>query len=172
MARTHHDTDANGRLQVHCPRCRHAETKVLESRVSDGGRAVRRRRECCQCRERWTTYERGEAPDLMVRKHDGSDEPFQRVKLLNGLTRACSKRGVAPERLESLATDLEASLRAQGSAEVSSRQIGDRALRELARLDAVAYLRFASVYRSFDDVHEFARELERLGERPGEPAAV
>lgn len=128
---------------------------MLESRVADNGDAMRRRRECLDCEFRFTTYERTEQPVLWVRKHDGASEVFDRAKLVRGLIRACSKRDVASERLESLVIQIEASLRALHVKEVDSDQIGELALEGLYRIDHVAYVRFASVYRAFDSIEEF-----------------
>jgi transcriptional repressor NrdR len=144
---------------VICPTCA-CETRVLESRLADGGEAVRRRRECLQCGTRHTTFERVEEPVLWVRKRDGRRQPFDRPKLLRGLARAIAKRPIALEDVERLSFEVEAELRACGHAEVESALIGDAALRLLALLDGVAYVRFASVYRQFDDPAEFQRELE------------
>jgi transcriptional repressor NrdR len=160
---------------VNCPGCDHDATKVLESRVPEAGDTIRRRRECLECSFRFTTYERVEQPVVWVVKHDGSRQQFAREKLLRGLVRACSKRDIGTERLEALVIEIESQLRDGGGAhgqrvshagiEVTSDELGERALEGLAQLDHVAYVRFASVYRAFEDVAEFQRELERLGER-------
>jgi transcriptional repressor NrdR len=144
-----------------CPVCT-GETRVLESRLADGGEAVRRRRECLRCNSRQTTFERCEEPVLWVRKRDGRRQPFDRQKLLRGLARAVAKRPIALEDVERLSFEVEAELRGCGSAEVDSMQVGDVALRLLGELDGVAYVRFASVYRQFEDVAEFQRELDQL----------
>lgn len=140
---------------------------------------MRRRRECLDCTFRFTTYERVELPVLWVAKHDGATEPFDRAKLLRGLVRACSKRNVAHERLESLVIGIEAALRNLHVKEVDSDEIGERALEGLHSIDHVAYVRFASVYRAFDSVEEFHAVLERCdqggqvtGVESGRPAAV
>lgn len=146
---------------VHCPRCEHQHSRVLESRIADNGDAMRRRRECLDCEFRFTTYERVEQPVLWVRKHEGATEVFDRAKLLRGLVRACSKRNVPSERLESLVISIEASLRALHVKEVDSDQIGELALEGLYRIDHVAYVRFASVYRAFDSIEEFHGVLDR-----------
>ena len=138
--------------RVMCPVC-NGETRVLESRIADGREAVRRRRECLECGARHTTFERVEEPVLWVRKRD-------RPKLLRGLERAIAKRPIALEDVERLSFEVEGELRALGYAEIDSALIGDAALRLLGALDGVAYVRFASVYRQFDDVGEFQRELE------------
>lgn len=146
---------------MYCPRCEHQHSRVLESRVADNGDAMRRRRECLDCEFRFTTYERTEQPVLWVRKHDGASEVFDRAKLVRGLIRACSKRDVASERLESLVIQIEASLRALHVKEVDSDQIGELALEGLYRIDHVAYVRFASVYRAFDSIEEFHGVLQQ-----------
>lgn len=145
-----------------CPRCDHDSARVLESRVTEAGDAMRRRRECLQCRYRFTTYERIELPPLWVSKHAGRHEPFDRDKLIRGIARACSKRNVSSERLESLVTDIERRLRAEHTKTVTSDHIGELALACLADVDHVAYVRFASVYRAFDNVDEFHAELARI----------
>jgi transcriptional repressor NrdR len=134
----------------------------LESRASDAGDAMRRRRECLDCETRFTTYERIEQPVLWVAKAGGRTEQFDAAKLLRGLVRACSKRAVQSERLEALVLQIEAQLRADHGSTVTSDQIGELALEGLAAIDHVAYVRFASVYRAFDSVHEFHNELERF----------
>jgi transcriptional repressor NrdR len=151
---------------VHCPRCEHQHSRVLESRIAENGEAMRRRRECLDCEFRFTTYERTEQPVLWVRKHRGASEVFDRAKLLGGLVRACNKRNVPSERLESLVIDIEASLRALHVKEVDSDQIGELALEGLYRIDHVAYVRFASVYRAFDSIEEFHEVLERCTNGP------
>ena len=147
---------------MNCPSCEHQHAKVLESRITDAGDAMRRRRECLGCAERFTTYERIEQPVLWVAKHDGRDEPFDRDKVLRGLVRACSKRDVPSERLEALVLDMEAQLRGLPGKAVTSEQIGELALDGLHRIDHVAYVRFASMYRAFESVGEFHDELERM----------
>ncbi len=151
---------------MYCPRCEHQHSRVLESRVADNGDAMRRRRECLDCEFRFTTYERTEQPVLWVRKHAGASEVFDRAKLLRGLIRACSKRNVASERLESLVIQIEASLRALHVKEVDSDQIGELALEGLYRIDHVAYVRFASVYRAFDSIEEFHGVLHTCSNGP------
>lgn len=146
---------------MHCPRCEHQHSRVLESRIADNGDAMRRRRACLDCEHRFTTYERTEQPALLVTKHDGASEPFEREKLMRGLVRACSKRGVGNERLEALVIEIEASLRTLHLKEIDSDQIGELALEGLYDLDHVAYIRFASVYRAFDSIEEFHEVLER-----------
>ena len=146
---------------MNCPFCEHGETKVVDSRVAGKG-AIRRRRECLVCSQRFTTFERVEETPLYVVKRDGSRQPFDRGKLLAGLARACVKRPVSMEQVERAAVTIEAGLRNGVRDEVDARRIGEEALRVLRDLDRVAYVRFASVYRDFQDVDEFKRELVRL----------
>ncbi|MDH4139886.1 MAG: transcriptional regulator NrdR [Coriobacteriia bacterium] len=147
---------------MRCPFCGHAETKVVDSRVTEGQDAIRRRRECLSCQQRFTTYERREEMPLMVLKRNGSVEPFDRGKLLRGLVVATANRNVPVERLEALITEIEAELQNSLNYEVQSRQLGDMVLRRLKDLDKVAYIRFASVYKSFQDLDEFTSELKDL----------
>ena len=146
-----------------CPTCGVGETRVLESRVSDAGEAIRRRRECLDCHARFTTFERPERSALWVVKRDASRQPFDRSKLLRGLERACVKRPVALELVERIVAAVEAGFRSDGLSEVPSEAIGEAALLHLRELDGVAYIRFASVYRSFETPDEFQHELESLG---------
>jgi transcriptional repressor NrdR len=145
-----------------CPACGVGETRVLESRVSDAGEAIRRRRECLECQARFTTFERLEQSPLWVVKRDGSRQPFDRSKLLRGLERACVKRPVALDAVERIVAAVEAGFRGEGLTEVPSGAIGEAALLHLRELDGVAYIRFASVYRSFETADEFQNELESL----------
>ena len=144
-----------------CPLCGNDETKVVDSRATDQG-AVRRRRECLHCKQRFTTYERLEEVPLAVIKKNGEREPFDRSKLLNGLVRATVKREIPLLDLENLVASIEADLRNQFKYEVSSKEIGEMVLKRLRKLDKVAYIRFASVYRQFQDLDEFTSELKRL----------
>ena len=145
-----------------CPFCGHQEDKVVDSRASSEGVAIRRRRECLACGKRFTTYEHIEEQQLMVSKKDGRREPFDRNKLLGGLVKACEKRSVSMDRLEELVDELERDLSASFDREVPSREIGERVMKRLHDLDPVAYVRFASVYREFKDVEQFMRELKDL----------
>ncbi|MFA5801691.1 MAG: transcriptional regulator NrdR [Thermoleophilia bacterium] len=145
-----------------CPFCDSTETKVVDSRDTDSRDAVRRRRECLECQHRFTTYERVEEVPLTVIKRAGEREVFSRPKLLQGLLRACEKRPIETETLEELVDGIEAELRNEFKTEVPSAEIGERTLAKLKDLDKVAYVRFASVYRKFEDVDEFQRELARL----------
>jgi transcriptional repressor NrdR len=152
-----------------CPFCDNPEHRVVESRVADTKDAIRRRRECLRCERRFTTYERGEEMPLVVVKSSGEREPFDRGKLLEGLQRACHKRQVPTAALELAVRDIETELRNRLRQEVRSSQIGELALRRLKEIDPVAYVRFASVYRAFEDVDEFEDELARLEREPPLP---
>lgn len=152
-----------------CPYCDGSDHRVMESRVPDTKDAIRRRRECQTCGRRFTTYERVEEMPLIVIKSNGDREPFDREKLLSGLQRACHKRPVPTAHLESAVRDIEVSLRNRLKQEVSSNAIGELALRRLKDVDTVAYVRFASVYRQFEDTDEFADELRRLEQEPPLP---
>lgn len=152
-----------------CPFCDNPEHRVVESRVADAKDAIRRRRECQACGQRFTTYERFEEMPLTVVKSSGERQPFDRAKLLEGLQRACHKRPVPTASLDLAVRDIEAELRNRLRQEVRSAQIGELALRRLKEIDPVAYVRFASVYRQFADVEEFGDELARLELEPPLP---
>ena len=143
-----------------CPSCRKSETRVVDSR--DDENVVRRRRECLSCKHRFTTYERMEAPRLFVVKKDGRREQYNRDKILSGLRRACEKRPVSDAQMEDLVASLEREMFARGESEVQSSLIGEKLMEALKVLDPVAYIRFASVYRSFRDVESFQAELADL----------
>lgn len=147
---------------MQCPSCRAVDDKVVDSREAGEGDAIRRRRECLKCGRRFTTYERIEEHPLMVVKKDGRREPFDRNKALGGLQRACEKRPVSMEQIEALLDDLQRALLREFDKEVPSEAIGERLMRALHQLDEIAYVRFASVYRSFTDVSEFMDELKDL----------
>jgi transcriptional repressor NrdR len=152
-----------------CPFCRDLENKVIDSRLTQEGDVIRRRRECLQCHRRFTTYERAEEALPMVVKKDGRRESFDRMKIVAGLKRACEKRPVGIEAIESVIDRIERALQERGDKEVPSSVVGEAVMRELHALDTVAYVRFASVYRSFQDIGEFMEELEQLiKERRGE----
>ncbi len=147
---------------MRCPACNFNESKVVDSRSADEGTSIRRRRECLKCKHRFTTYERlGEHPVIVI-KTDGSSEAFDRQKLMRGLLIACAKRPVSPEKIDSLITDIENELRSSPRNEIKSKDLGDLVLSRLAKLDDVAYIRFASVYKDFKDVEEFSRALMDL----------
>ena len=150
---------------MRCPYCSAASTRVVDSRLTDPGDAVRRRRECPDCDTRFTTYERVEGVALAVVKRDGASEPFDRDKLLGGLLRAAAKRPINMAELERLVDAIEAEVRRSGG-EAESERIGELALRGLIALDPVAAIMFASVYRSFEDLAEFEAELRRLENEP------
>ncbi|MEO6836141.1 MAG: transcriptional regulator NrdR [Candidatus Tumulicola sp.] len=145
-----------------CPTCRKSETRVVDSR--DDETVVRRRRECLdpRCKHRFTTYERMEAPRLFVVKKDGRREQYNREKILGGLRKACEKRPISENAMEVVAADLERELFARGESEVPSTLVGEKLMESLKRLDPVAYIRFASVYRSFRDIESFREELAAL----------
>lgn len=145
-----------------CPSCGYTESKVIDSRPSDDGERIRRRRECLSCGTRFTTYEVIETMPLMVIKRDESRQAFNKEKLLNGLLRACEKRPVSLETLENLVDQIEYTLNNSFVKEVSSQEIGELALQKLKNIDLVAYVRFASVYRDFKDVDSFLSELKNL----------
>jgi transcriptional repressor NrdR len=150
---------------VKCPSCGHLDNKVIDSRLSEGGEATRRRRECVGCGRRYTTYERLEEALPLIVKKDGRREAWDRRKLLQGLERACQKRPVSAEAREGVADAIERELRESGEREVASAEIGEKVMGQLRDLDQVAYVRFASVYRQFDDIGEFLDELQRLAHR-------
>lgn len=153
-----------------CPFCGTLDNRVIDSRLSQGGEVTRRRRECEGCVRRYTTYERVEQVLPYVIKKDGRREPFDRLKILAGIRRACEKRPVSSESLERLVDAVERDLVETGDKEVSSAKVGERIMDGLRGLDPVAYVRFASVYRSFKDIHEFMDELsDLLGEPPVRP---
>lgn len=154
---------------MRCPFCSSEQSKVVDSRDSEAGDAIRRRRECLACERRYTTYERLEEVPLAVVKRDGEEELFSRQKLLNGLLRATEKRGIALEALERTVDAIENELRRVPGRRVTTGMVGERALWHLRGLDKVAYIRFASVYRQFDGIEEFQEELARL-ERAGADA--
>jgi transcriptional repressor NrdR len=148
-----------------CGQCGCEDTKVIESRDAGDGQAIRRRRACPACGYRFTTYERLERPQLVVVKHDGTRQLFNRDKLLGGLYRACEKTPVTNLQLERLVADIEQQLYACGDSEVTSARIGDMVMERLSALNEVAYVRFASVYRRFKDIASFERELSHIRER-------
>jgi len=152
---------------VHCPFCGTPDTRVVDSRLLAEGDKVRRRRECLRCNARFTTYEVAELLMPPVVKRDGRRESFQEEKLRTGLMRALEKRPVSAERIDDIILRVKNQIRASGERELSSQQIGEWVMIELRRVDPVAYVRFASVYRSFEDVNAFREEVERLQQSPG-----
>jgi transcriptional repressor NrdR len=147
---------------MRCPRCSESSTRVIDSRDLENGSTIRRRRECEACAHRFTTYERPEGARLVVIKSDGSRQEFERGKVLAGLMKACEKRPVTLARLEEAADDIESRLRERGTAEVTSKEIGQLATEALRGIDQLAYIRFASVYHSYEDISTLKREVDRL----------
>ncbi|MDD5454601.1 MAG: transcriptional regulator NrdR [Candidatus Ratteibacteria bacterium] len=145
-----------------CPYCANVENKVIDSRLSGNSLSIRRRRECLKCSRRFTTYERIETVPFMVIKKDGRREPFQREKLLSGLLKACEKRPVSTADIENLVEDIEREVKEKFYDEVSSDKIGEVVMRSLRKMDDIAYVRFASVYRQFTDVDDFLKEVKRF----------
>ena len=148
-----------------CPFCSHTEDKVIDSRATSEELAIRRRRECLACGKRFTTYEYVEKIPLMVIKKDGRREPFNRNKILEGLVRACQKRSVGMVQLESLVDEVEKEIQKKYDREIDAKVVGQMVVERLSRLDDVAYVRFASVYREFKDVQQFLQELRGLLEK-------
>jgi len=147
---------------MHCPFCGAVDTRVIDSRLVSEGNNVRRRRECITCEERFTTYESAELVMPRIIKQDGIREPFNEDKLLAGLTKALEKRPVSIEKVEEAINRIKTILRATGEREIPSREVGEKVMKELRDLDEVAFVRFASVYRSFKDLNEFRQEIDRL----------
>lgn len=145
-----------------CPYCGNAETKVLDSRDAEDLEITRRRRECEKCEKRFTTYERVEMIDLTIIKKDGTKESFKREKVLNGIKKACEKRPITTEQIEKAADEIERELRKKASTEIQSKVVGELVMKKLFKLDKVAYIRFASVYREFKDVDEFKHQVEEI----------
>ncbi len=147
---------------MQCPSCQNTDSRVLESRSAEGGKSVRRRRECLNCEFRFTTYERVEMAPVTVLKRNGHREIFNRNKLLHGLRRACEKTDLTPNNLESIVDELELNLQQRNSREISSSEIGELVLEHLKEVSEVAYVRFASVYRQFQSVSDFVSTLEGM----------
>ena len=147
---------------MRCPFCSHDDTKVVDSRLVAEGNQVRRRRQCLHCEERFTTYEQAELLLPKVIKSNGVREPFDEGKLRAGMLRALEKRPVSVEKIEAVVNQIEQALQATGEREIDSREIGELVMQHLQQLDQVAYVRFASVYRSFQDLNEFRQEIDRL----------
>ena len=145
-----------------CPFCSHGETKVVDKREGDSGKITRRRRECQKCKRRFTTFERTETLDLLVVKKDRKRQIFDRMKLRGGIIKSVEKRPVSAADVEKVIDEIEAELRKLGKQEVPSKKIGDMVIKKLKKLDDIAYIRFASVYRQFEDVAEFKEELKKL----------
>jgi transcriptional repressor NrdR len=151
---------------MRCPYCSAEEDKVVDSRVAEDGRAIRRRRECLECHRRFTTFERIEETPLVVEKRDGVEELFDRTKISEGIRRALKNRPVSDEQIEAVAEEVEEAVRADGRRRVGSAEIGREVLDRLRALDDVGYLRFASVYKGFTELTDFERELLSLLKRP------
>jgi len=147
---------------MRCPYCQQPDTKVVDSRESEIGEAIRRRRECLACGKRFTTYERIETVPFYVTKKDGRREDFDPQKLFTGLKKATEKREISPERLRGIVDEIEADLRQSGRAEIPSEEIGEMVMDRLRDLDEIAYIRFASVYREFKDLQQVRQEIERV----------
>jgi len=147
---------------VKCPFCGYKEDKVVDSRSTAEDSAVRRRRECLKCGKRFTTYEYVEEVSLMVIKKDGRREAFDRKKILSGILRACEKRQIGVEEIEDMVTSIERAIQKKTDREINSREIGEMVMDKLKKLDDVAYVRFASVYRQFKDVSQFMKELKLM----------
>jgi len=145
-----------------CPFCGYMESKVIDSRLTEDKESIRRRRECERCAKRFTTYERIENQPIAVIKKDGTRQPFDRNKILGGLIRACIKRNINTEVMGKIVDEIESEIRNNPLNEISSKDIGDLVLKHLKNLDKVAYIRFASVYKHFDNIEEFTKELKEL----------
>jgi len=145
-----------------CPRCGQNRDKVLETRASQAGSVTRRRRECLKCHFRFTTYETVERMPLVIIKRDGNREPYDRSKLLGGIALACRKRPISAQKIESIVNEIEDSLSDHYKMEVKSSEIGQMVLDRLLKIDEVAYVRFASVYKKFKNIDNFAKELQKL----------
>jgi transcriptional repressor NrdR len=153
---------------VKCPFCQYVDNKVLDSRLTPDSISIRRRRECIKCTKRFTTYERIELFDISVVKKDGRREPFSREKMLKGIVRACEKRPVKREKMEFVVEKIEGQLRQRDKDEIKSRKLGEFVMQELSKLDDVAYVRFASVYKKFRDASQFVEAINKLKkEEPG-----
>jgi len=147
---------------MRCPFCLHSDSKVLDSRQTEEGASIRRRRECTACSKRFTTYERLDEMPFLVIKKDGGREAFSRTKILNGMMRACEKRPISMETIEGIVDEIEREIRSGLDREVTSEHIGELVMDKLRELDDVAYVRFASVYRQFKDIDRFIEELQRI----------
>lgn len=161
--------DGNGRVRVRCPYCRSVEDKVVDSRMAEEGAAIRRRRECLACGKRFTTFERAEGVTLWVVKRSGERVAYDRGKVVEGLRRACVNRPVASEEIQRVADEIEEAMRAPGVNEVRSQDVGIAVLDRLRELDEVAYIRFASVYKDFQELTDFEREVGLLLQKKTPP---
>jgi transcriptional repressor NrdR len=147
---------------MNCPFCNFSETKVIDSRPTEEGQAIRRRRECLQCGKRFTTYEKIEKIPLIVVKKDGNRQPYDRNKILNGILKACEKRPVSLNEIEEIVNEIEKELYNSMEKEITSQKIGQMVMERLKKVDEVSYVRFASVYRQFKDINTFMEELNKL----------
>ena len=145
-----------------CPHCGYSESKVVDSRHAEDGLSIRRRRECLSCQKRFTTYETVEVLPIIVVKRDNSRQPFDRNKIMNGMLRACEKRPVSTQALETIVEEIESKVQNSLEREVTTQSIGEMVMERLKPLDEVAYVRFASVYRQFKDIHSFMQELNKI----------
>jgi transcriptional repressor NrdR len=159
------------RGEMRCPYCRHTEDKVIDSRLAEEGASIRRRRECLGCARRFTTFERAEPIGLRVRKRSGEVVPYERSKVISGLRKACVNRPVSEQEVERVADEIEETIRASGSSEVSTQEVGLAILDRLRDLDEIAYVRFASVYKDFQELTDFERELGQLLQKRSDPKA-
>jgi transcriptional repressor NrdR len=148
-----------------CPYCLSGDTKVVDTRETADSDVTRRRRECLKCKRRFTTYERVEVVDLIVVKKDKSREPFDRTKVMRGIMKACEKRPIQIEKIEAIVDEIEQELRSKNTREIPSRLVGELVMEKLKKLDEVAYVRFASVYRQFKDAKQFVNEIEEFLKR-------
>jgi len=155
---------------MRCPSCGHLEDRVIDSRSTKEGRAIRRRRECIGCGHRYTTYEYVENASILVVKKDGKREPWSREKVVAGISRACEKRPISLSQIEAIVDRIENEIQRQAPGELASKTVGELAMAELRELDEVAYVRFASVYRHFKDVNEFLDEIQGLVQGVPKPA--
>jgi transcriptional repressor NrdR len=152
----------NNGISMKCPYCAHPETKVLDSRETEDQATTRRRRECLQCAKRFTTFERVEMTDLTIIKKDGRREKYDRDKIRSGIVKACQKRPVPQERIEEAVNEIERELKGMDTTEIESTKVGELVMRKLKALDKVAYIRFASIYKEFQDIETFELELKKL----------
>ena len=148
-----------------CPSCQYKDTQVLDSRLNANGTSIRRRRKCLKCAHRFTTHEYVEAVSLLVIKKDGRRQPFDRARMMAGIMKACEKRPISVAQIEFIVTDIERALQKKYEREVPARDIGELIMKRLSTLDEVAYVRFASVYRQFQDVNQFMDELKTILEK-------
>lgn len=147
---------------MRCPKCDFEETKVIDTRTTEDGKKVRRRRECISCTHRFTTYEKIEESPLLVVKRDGNRQEYNRNKIVNGIIRACEKRPITSEQINTIANNIEKAISNKFTEEIPAKEIGEFVMNELKKVDDVAYVRFASVYREFKDINTFMKELERM----------